>query len=323
MGECILSLDLDFGAALQHLKNLTVSEKLTTLQLKETIFDKWAELSGEIPSIKPKSARHIRLRDGKGGVSMIASPSATAITTVYPILRDDKVLQRCLLGGSMGDGYRDGGRVVVIQVLDEAEILSADDIAVHVLPCNYKQRNIASSFVVPLKRTTPVEEYFSVLSKSLEKSFPDIAAQTSSIEFAKILNSGPPFSLKNANKLKWLNCKSVENADNVNLNDRQQTIDRPPFSIREGTVIAIRDRGDYDAAKEIAMARRNASDKDIKDGDENGRVMTAVGNGLNAVKARANIKQIRAMSSQGKRSRQNSESNLVDDSNVSIEVFAK
>ena len=81
-------------------------------------------------------------------------------------------------------------------------------------------------------------------------------------------------------------------------------------------MLALRHRGEYEEAKEEAMmARQEAGEK------EGNMCGTPAGGGLNAVKARANIKQIRAMSSQGKRAR--GADAQPSGSNVTIEVFAK
>lgn len=100
-GEYILHFELEItkndiaNPIFTSFGDLTVSEKLSISQLKNLIFENWEDMSIsalsflEDDNIKfpeaPLSAKHLRLRDFKGG------------KTSGP-LRDDRLIGRCLLG---------------------------------------------------------------------------------------------------------------------------------------------------------------------------------------------------------------------------------
>jgi hypothetical protein len=96
--------------------DMPVSERLTVLQLKQLLFERWKSIA-PLHCPCPKSRHYIRLRDGKAlnvsspsfacptNTTISSTISATTINThsstssiIAPILRDDRILIRCLPG---------------------------------------------------------------------------------------------------------------------------------------------------------------------------------------------------------------------------------
>lgn len=273
------------------LGDLGIQERLSVFQLKQVLTDRWNDLISSsdananalakgFPLPVPKTPNHIRIRDGKTG------QSAT-------LLRDDRILVRCLLG--LTDGRR-----ILVQVLDEPEILSIDDVLLTVRTLSYENKTMSKPIDLTLNRDCTIQKLHQILIKNYFPSLieSEIAAEGSStpeaniIDIAKAFSTGPPLSLKTTSKLKW--------ADPAVLAEWTSTIDLPPLSLRDGSVVVVRSRVDYEKARAAAKAKKDTDDSPVTS------VNVPVGAGVAAVKAKSNggIARIRAASSQGKRQKE-------------------
>ena len=117
------------GAAAVALGELVVNEKWTVRQLKEHLVKQWGTFDTAVvaaaaaaaawPGGVPASAAHLRLRDGKAAGSALGS-----------LLRDDRVLCRCLLGLT-------DGRKIAVFPLSEPEQIGPQDWILSVCVATY------------------------------------------------------------------------------------------------------------------------------------------------------------------------------------------
>ena len=184
------------------------------------------------------------------------------------------MLGRCLLG--LADGRR-----IVLQVLPQPEVIGADDIVISVRMAAYEAKTLSRSIDLPFPRTSTVKALYSTLLAKFPQlnEEPPAGGQTSADEgsnvdaadgsapaesrvmaVAKGFTSGPALTLKGALKLKW-NDPAVLRAGDVQ-------IDRPPLTLRDGSVIVVRGVADFARAKAAAAARREAEGKDSSAGGE-------------------------------------------------------
>eukprot|EP01038_Epipyxis_sp_PR26KG_P012144 gene12144-16261_t len=261
------------------LGTLSVSDKINILQLKKILFEKWTELLVSSTDTaralhQPLSPNHIRLRDLKTN-----KPSGP--------LRDDRILNRVLLG--LLDG-----RKIVIQVLDQPEIIGADDLILSIRVASYEKKTLSPSYDMPIIRTkSTIDLYNSILTlfpflkediivnnddndrKPTNADEQTLESLSKIISIAKGFSTGPPITLKSALKLKW-NDESFL-ADDTNGN----SLDRPPLNLRDGSIIIVRNNADFSRAQEAVKIRKQQLLLEEKEND------IATGNGLSAVKARA------------------------------------
>jgi hypothetical protein len=221
---------------------LVVKEKMTCLQLKELILAQWERLvGGAIPT--PKSVNHIRVRDGQTGGQ--SGP-----------LRDTRVLGRTLVG--LGDG-----RKLIIQSLSEPEILTPESLFVAIRIMSFQDKIISRPLSIPVPRTCTVRQlYRLILEKyhSIDEAPPPLDSGSESladvfakfpdcrvISMAKAYNSGPPLTMKSSLKLKWNDEPVIRDPDNA--------VDKPPFNLRDGSMLVIRNVADFERARDAARAR--------------------------------------------------------------------
>lgn len=287
------------AAGLQVLGDVVVAEQWTVLQLKKLIHSRWSTWSIP-PSTVPASPHHIRLRDLKSSHSSIASSSSTSssissLLQQSAVLRDDRVLARCMLG--LSDGRR-----LAVQVLNAPEILRADDLLLRVRVASYDHKilHIADDVCVP--RTCSLDE----LQRRILQHFPDLmevgdetengAELPQLLDIAKAFSTGPPLTLKTALKLKWndgLVWPSSQSTDtsatesSLTTTTAQMTIDRPPWSLRDGSLLVVRSRRDWARAQARVQAKKQQQES--LHGTETDSVastsLEAAGNGVSAVRA--------------------------------------
>lgn len=223
------------------LGDLIVKEKMTVLQLKELVFSQWNKWN---VNLSPQSIHHIRIRDGQTGGQ--SGP-----------LRDNRMLGRSLVG--LGDG-----RKLIFQVLSQPEILSNDSLFISIRIMSFQDKIISRPLGMSLSRNCTVRQlYRTILEKfhSIDESAPPLDSNTSEslidiynkfpdsriISIAKAYNSGPPLTMKSSLKLKW--------NDETILRESNSTIDKPPFNLRDGSVIVVRNVADFERARDAARAR--------------------------------------------------------------------
>jgi hypothetical protein len=215
---------------------------MTCLQLKELILAQWERLVGSaLPA--PKSVNHVRVRDGQTGGQ--SGP-----------LRDTRVLGRTLVG--LGDG-----RKLIIQSLSEAEILTPESLFVTIKIMSFQDKIISRPLSIPIPRTCTIRQlYRLILEKyhSIDETPPPLDSSSQPladvfanfpecrvISMAKAYNSGPPLTMKSSLKLKW--------NDEPVIRDPDTAVDKPPFSLRDGSMLVIRNVADFERARDAARAR--------------------------------------------------------------------
>lgn len=224
---------------LDPLGDFAVKERMSVLQLKEKLVSSWNEIqgaNGDLPP--PPSAHHIRLRDGKVGAQ--SGP-----------LRDERAVGKCLLG--MSDG-----RKVIIQVLQNAETIGADDLILFIRLANYEEKLLSGALDIFVPRKVSIqnlcEQIMTKYPKCTQTAIPTDPNAPCPIGIAKAFSTGPPISLKGALKLKWTDDTDARPVDITTV-----TIDQPPLSIRDGATIVVRDAASFQRAREAARARKEAA----------------------------------------------------------------
>jgi len=224
--------------------DFVVKERMTVAHLKEQLLAKWDELVGDQKSVvgTPQSVNHIRVRDGQTGVQ--SGP-----------LRDNRILGRCLVG--LADG-----RKIIIQVLPEAEVIGPDHLYISARLMSFQDKVISRPLSMLLPRGLTVQDLYKLLLEKYpsigeEKSTPDPAdplhevysdfPECSIISVAKAYNSGPPLTMKSSLKLKWNDMSIVK--------EPTSAVDKPPFNLRDGSVLVVRNVADFERAREAARAR--------------------------------------------------------------------
>lgn len=263
------------------LGELPVKEKITVLQLKEQILDNWGTLSAEaatngfttVPP-KPLTANHIRLRDGKN--AQASGP-----------LRNDRILSRCLLG--ITDGRR-----IVIQILNEPEVIGADDVILSVRLAAYEGKSLSKPVDLPLARSTTVQQLFEILLNKFPQlneeppanlapsSDPAPTGEEDSSAAAAGAVAGaaageepvevePPTpapvqsrvlafakGLPSGPPLTLKSTLKLKFNETAVLERANSSIDRPPLNLRDGSVIVVRGIADFERAKEAIRLKKEA-----------------------------------------------------------------
>lgn len=316
VGEHFVHLELEVEGELLPLAEFPVSEKWSVAQLKEALVSHWPsffdpalpgvstvfhtakEKNLSLPLLTPPSSRYLRLRDGKIGQAPV-------------LLREDRLLSRCLLG--LTDGRR-----LLVQVLEQEEVLKPEDILVTLRTLSYAHKLLSKPIDLVISRAVSVQHLYELIQQQhfpslLEGLSVDSSISTTDaganvnvtvevplifrhLELAKALSTGPPLTLKATSKLKWNDISWLEAFPT--------SVDRPPLSLRDGSILVARSRVDYEQAKAAAKAKSaNAASKD--GGEESGNTVPIVaGGGVAAAKSKSNIARIRAMSSQGRRNKE-------------------
>lgn len=272
LGETMISLNLDLRpeflpdapADLLSIGDLPVRDRSTIGQLKEVLLSKWAELTKgkDRAPATPASAAHIRLRDGKGQV-------------FSPPLRDDRVLNRCLLG-------LDDGRRIVLQVLSAPEVLGPNDYVISVRVACYGTKagtikGLSKGVDMPFNKATTVQQLYEALAirypALIEDPDPALVGDDEPTEggdasvpidaalrelcqrfaVAKAPSTGPALMLKDALKLKW--------NDRAVVKDSSVAIEKPPFTLRDGSILVLRGQADFYRAKHAAKLRKEEEAK--------------------------------------------------------------
>lgn len=222
---------------------IIVKEKMTCLQLKEQIYSQWNQIIGTHQISSPKSVHHIRLRDGQ--TSGQSGP-----------LRDARVLGRTLVG--LGDG-----RKLIIQILSEPEILTSDNLFLTLRIMSFQDKIISRPLNVTVVRSCTTRQFYRLILEkyhSIDESPPPLDSSIQPladvyenfpecriISIAKAYVSGPPLTMKSSLKLKW--------NDEPIIREPDVSIDKSPFSLRDGSVLVIRNVADFERARDAARAR--------------------------------------------------------------------
>jgi len=284
-GESTLRFDIDLsgdvtsispatfaGAAdVIILGELAVLEKSSVLHLREVLLQNWSRLVGNKNNIPtPATPHHIRIRDGK--------PGAAAVP-----LRDDRILNRCLLG--LADGRR-----IVLQVLPHPEQIGPTDIILAVRVASYgttegwTEKGLSRAMDMPFARTSTILQLFERLASMVPhlceepglklllgaNTEPDVETKEPpgepsvtdpSLEIicrqlgiAKAYSTGPPLNLREIGKLKW--------NDSQIIKDASIAIEKPPLTLRDGSVMVVRGQADYLRAKAAAKLRKQEEERD-------------------------------------------------------------
>jgi hypothetical protein len=111
-------------------------------------------------------------------------------------------------------------------------------------------------------------------------------------DIAKAFSTGPPLTLKSALKLKWNECFAFEANANA---DSWQSIDKPPLTLRDSSILVLRGRADFSRAQVRVRANKEqavlVAEKDeimtpVASTSENQSSPIVAGKGLSAVRAR-------------------------------------
>jgi hypothetical protein len=298
------------------LGEIGVSEKSSVLQLKQQLYAQWADLAAKCAADgantvnAPKSAAHIRLRDGKAG--KISGP-----------LRDDRIVGRCLLG--LADGRR-----LVAQVLDAPEQIAADDLVISLRVASFDKRILYPAVDLPITRSSTMRQLYDkilALVPQLNEPLPadylqefPAEAGTETISIAKGFTSGPALTLKTAFKLKWdepavlqalndptppadataapVQVVTAEEAsgdiDEATLERSRNLgsvggLDRPPLNLRDGSIVVVRGKADFWRAT-LVMRARKAQEEALGEHAPPRRPTTA-GAGAAAARNRKSVKE--------------------------------
>ena len=279
-----------------HLFDLPISEKMTVNQVKHVLFDRLK--STQLMVQQCKSPLCIRLRDGKS--AKLSTP-----------LRDDRLLNRCLLG--LSDGRR-----VVVQVLEAEEHIGADDIIISMRFVAYTKRIVYPSIDVPISRSSSIPILFKHIMLALQQlkivndnvgdgcargdeEIPGVSAdlctsipELKHISIAKGYSTGPPLTLKASLKLKWddqavfdaATCREGLEDDqavvSTVVSSKLVTVDQLPLNLRDGSVIAVRGRVDYESYARNSSATTDGSGLAPKE--------SSAGNGLRAVRFKKELR---------------------------------
>jgi hypothetical protein len=154
-----------------------------------------------------------------------------------------------------------------VQILPDPEIIGSDDIVLNVRLASYGAKSLSHTYDVVLPRTSSIQSLFNTMMnkfpqlKEEPESYHDTVINSDEqqptnptesspsqdddhdiitppppeskyISIAKGFTSGPPLTLKSALKLKW--------NDPAVLSHGQTSIDRPPLTLRDGSLIVVR-----------------------------------------------------------------------------------
>jgi len=215
-------------------------------------------------------------------------------------------------------GLSDGRRVVV-QVLEAEEHIGADDIIVSMRFVAYMKRIVYPSIDVPISRSSSIPILFKHIMLALQQlkivndnvgdgcargdeeipcgvsadlftSIPELKH----ISIAKGYSTGPPLTLKASLKLKWddpavfdaATCREGLEDDqavvSTVVSSKLVTVDQLPLNLRDGSVIAVRGRADYESYTRNSSATTDGSGMAPKE--------TSAGNGLRAVRFKKELR---------------------------------
>ncbi|CAK0862510.1 unnamed protein product [Prorocentrum cordatum] len=153
---------------------------------------RWAS-EQEQPPFAPDGLqwRRLRLRDGHAGKQ-------------FAILRDDRTLRGALLG--LADG-----RHVAVQVLDQDEELTPDDLVVSVRAWRYAEGRLSAAAEVVVRRSQALSElrglldarYHALLTKPDAEASAGEDAGEDRLEVVALASAGPPLTVKRCATLRW------------------------------------------------------------------------------------------------------------------------
>jgi hypothetical protein len=322
-GSISKKTDIIDGIKFIPISDIAVSEKFTVLELKQLIHSQWSDLVGNnvTAALKetgfqttsklqaksyraPESPSHIRVRDMKG--NKLSGP-----------LRDDRVLSRCLLG--LSDGRR-----LLIQTLETAEHIGADDLVLAVRVMSCANRTLSPPTDLPMRRSSTVKHLFAALltrfpylseepsTEELQNAsittgglsvLDSLVPEAKTIAIAKGFTSGPPLNSKSALKLKFNDpavCVAA-GCDGILL-------DASPLNLRDGSVIVVYNQADF-GRMQIALNMKKEALAAAAIGVDGDLSAAAVGTGASAAKA-TRARSARGSSRGGSRFRPPTEKSL-------------
>jgi len=271
--------------------SLPVFETLTVLQLKELLLEKWSEMeldsstSASSPPPSPSSRTDAAVaaplppgEDSDAGDRTKLLPATPLSphflrlrdkTPTGTILRNDRVLSRCLLGLS-------DGRKVCVQVLAREEIITKDFLVLRAVAVSYSKQAVSKAAdVVISKHAKRTElsllllEHFPFLGKLTsatsskppidgvdenlpsnngpasvpridpQDAYPDTSSAPPALEIAKCLTVSPPPSFTSTQKLSFI---SLSSDDGGNL-------DVASLALRDGSLVMVRSKREMSSAE--------------------------------------------------------------------------
>jgi hypothetical protein len=312
--------DVTGNMSTSYLGELPVHEKLSIFKLKEKIVAQWKIFSAlDVAGKQPLSAHHLRLRDGKSAqlsgplrddriVSRCLLGLMDGRRVVLQVLPEPEIIgpDDLILCVRVCDYARKviskpidlavpksttiaGLYILVLQKFPHMNLEPKVDLDLVASEVSMEAKThsdpvLTSSDPAIERNTGPHAEGFAVGSKA-EGGIPEsnIVAEESLmfppesriIEIAKGYSTGPPLTVKSSLKLKW-NDPSV-------LRSGDAPIDRPPLTMRDGSVLVVRSIEDFNKARDAARARREA------DGALQQSRPISRGSGLAGARARAAV----------------------------------
>eukprot|EP00656_Telonema_subtile_P008604 TRINITY_DN14015_c0_g1_i1.p1 TRINITY_DN14015_c0_g1~~TRINITY_DN14015_c0_g1_i1.p1 ORF type:complete len:749 (+),score=141.32 TRINITY_DN14015_c0_g1_i1:726-2972(+) len=235
------SLDKQFTPLVQVVTRLdeTVGElkaRLTTRILQLSEGEKWAVRLSEWAGTL---GRCVRLRDRKDGqVGKILLDDTKTLQASVPRLKD--------------------GRDVAVQLLQTPEMVAPGDLVLQVRWWRCQERKIDPVQEVVVCKTATAASLCQVLATQFGLEGTLEAQDQPRLGVAKGSTFGPPLDTKLAARLKWdsaeqgLDLRSAP----AEADDEFGSVSNAPLSLRDGSLLLVRDNQDYALAKAAVLAAR-------------------------------------------------------------------